>query len=281
MKHNGSYAQQLHTDPALKLIYSIVLFLCICMLTWILIAPASWLIERSSFHQNVLFPYLQSHGAFRVVPKEVVTKYQGHSLIHFTHILPGALWSAILPFQLNPVWREQHPKMHRLLGYVFAISFVCVTIGIPVILQRSLSYDYFFDELTPPAPAMIKKPPLWMLAGWFFGCGMHSIRMARSQKFQLHQKWMIRHVSSGIWVAAQRFIAFPICIAVLKVTHPPPVEISQYLQSQVFGGTGLAAMIICITLGEWLIHRISVKTREENVAKRKKTDLVLLQNATG
>lgn len=84
--------------------------------------------------------------------------------------------------------------------------------------------------------------------------------MARAGRYRLHQKWMIRHVASGIWVAAQRFIVIPICIFVLNFTHPSPDDISPILQREVFGGSAMAAMIVCVCIAEYVIRRSSSKS---------------------
>lgn len=106
------------SDPMLKWLFIVLAYLCVNMVVWIMVSPASWLIERSSFHREVILPFLRENGNFRVVPEVIVTKYKGHSLVQFTHMVPGALWAGMIPFQVHPTWRKNHRKAHRVMGYL-------------------------------------------------------------------------------------------------------------------------------------------------------------------
>jgi len=253
-------------DPILKLMYIVTCYLCINMFSWIMFAPASWLIGRSSFHREVVLPFLASIGGFRVVPEEIVTKYQGHSLIHFTHIVPGAIWAAVIPFQLHQKWRMKHRKLHRIFGYLFLAASLLMAVGIFVIVQRELTFDHFFPDLPPSKVLILPNPLLLSLALWFAGTAIHSVRMARAGRYKSHQKWVVRHVASGLWVAGQRFLAIPFCTSVTRLTHPAPDEFPRWLQRAIFAGTGIAAILSFLSLGELAVGRISNRTNFPTVS---------------
>ena len=106
------------SDPVLKWMYVVTTYLCVGMVVQILVAPASWLLERSSWHQEVMMPFLRKKLFFRLVPEVILSKYQGHTLVQFTHVVPGAFWAGIIPFQLHSTWRKSHRKAHRFMGYL-------------------------------------------------------------------------------------------------------------------------------------------------------------------
>jgi uncharacterized membrane protein len=245
-------------DPVLLTLYLLTSYLSFGMVLWIMVAPASWLIGRSAWHRKVLIPFLEDKEFYWLVPKEITTKYQDQSLIHVTHFLPGALWSLLIPFQLHPTWRNHYRRLHRLCGYVFVAASLAIAAGVFIILDRDLTYDHFFEEL-PTQDNTGKKSVMLAFTLWFAATGIQSVRMARSRKLELHQKWMVRHVAAGIWVSAQRLILVPICIGYMKtVTHPPPMNPSRWLQREMFAATALSALVICVCFGEYTHRRIYI-----------------------
>lgn len=196
-------------DQVLKGMYWVTCYLCASMFSWIMVTPASWLIGYSALHRDILLPLLVDMGVFFLVPTSIVTKYSDQPLIHLTHILPGALWVAIIPFQLHPTWRNSHRKLHRLLGYVFVAASLLIATGVFIILDRDLTYHHFFDQLPPVEDDRGENLFLSALTLWFAGTGLQAVRMARARDFDRHQKWMLRHVAAGLWVAAQRMLIIP------------------------------------------------------------------------
>jgi len=250
-------------DPVLQWMYVGLCYLCFCMCVWILVAPASWLISRSRWHQEVMLPFMRRMDSFRVTPEHVITKYQVHGIVHFTHIAPAAIWSAIAPFQLHPNWRDRHRTLHRLLGYLFLATALPIACGVLIIVDRKLTFGHSFPEL-PPQNLWTDSgyPPfLTLLACWFAGTVLYAIYLARHKRYMQHRIWMIRHIAGGIFVAVQRFVYIPLCILVLTMTHPPPKPISPWLQREIFGGTAVAAGLTAILLGEWAVYRICRNSR--------------------
>jgi hypothetical protein len=216
------------------------------MVFWILILPGSWLMGRSKLHDDILLDAFGVHG---VAPHEIVTKYQGHTLVQLTHILPAALWAGVIPFQLHPTFRRNNPKIHRRLGYMFLICALSMSLGVPIILKRGLSFEHFFADL-PPLP-FSSHPFMVLLAMYFAWTALYSIQQARNRKFANHQKWMIRHIASGMWVAVQRFLI----ATVYSIIYSPPV--SRSTQRDLFGQAGVLGMVISFVLGEYTVYLLS------------------------
>ena len=256
-------------DPVLRRLYIATTYFCFSMVGWIMLLPASWLIGRSRLHREVILPYLEKQTPFfLVVPSSIVSKYQGHSLVHFTHLVPSAIWAAIIPFQLHPTWRQNNRKLHRILGYFFLATTFLVAIGVIVILHRKLTYEHFFPDLEPNLGHAMQKYFMAAMAIWFVATAIQSVRMARAKKIREHQKWMYRHVASGIWIAVQRLVFIPLAIAYVKLILGPSEKPSQWIQREIFAGSAELSYVICIYLGEYAHKRVS----QQPVPQRKEKE---------
>jgi hypothetical protein len=246
--------QRFSDEQILKYIYLCTTGLCIMMVFWILLLPGSWLMGRSKLHDDILLDVLSKHS---VTPHEILTKYQGHTLVHLTHILPAALWAGVVPFQLYPTFRRNNPKIHRRLGYMFLICSLLMSLGILIILKRGLSFEHFFADLPPKHPS---SHPLMVALAIYFACTvLYSIQQARNRKFANHQKWMIRHIASGMWVAVQRFLIG----TVYSTIYSAPV--SRSTQRDIFEEAGFLGMVISFVLGEYTVYLLS---RPRNNSKK-------------
>lgn len=244
-------------DPFLKGLYILVVYLCVGMFIWIVFLPASWLVSRSQYHREVMVPFLDRMGFFWILPRVTVTKFQGHPLAEFTHILPGAAWVALIPFQLHPGMRRNYPQWHRRLGYLFLGLSLSISIGIFIMQYKRLTYDYFFPELPPRIADTTQIPATWLVTAWFAYTGIQSVQMARARKFQQHQTYMIRHIGSGIWVSTQRMIIFPLANLMCYIILPPPREVSPWFQREAFGGTANLSMVLTACVAEYAIRHMA------------------------
>lgn len=236
--------EQIH--DRLKRIYKFTTFLSLMMVVWILWMPGSWLVGRSQLHDQILGYFMDQHMKHGITPPEVVSKYQGHTLVHLTHLLPAALWSLIIPFQLHRGFRKDHATLHRWMGYAFFGSSLLVAAGILIILHRDLYFEKFFDDL-PPLPTS-SEPIMYLNTMGFMGCALYSLNLARKRKFFDHQLWVLRHISFGLWVAMQRFLLFTVAAPLF----PPPVP--REVQRLAFLGCGFGGMILCHICSEYAIR---------------------------
>ncbi|CAB9519574.1 expressed unknown protein [Seminavis robusta] len=217
---------------------------------------ASWLFSRSQFHREVTLPWLDRMGFFWILPYSLMTKFEGHAFVEFTHILPGALWVALIPFQLHPTWRNNHRQLHRILGYLFVATSLSISGAIFVLQYQKLTFDYHapFDTLPPRMVDTIQIPMTWLVTFWFGGTGVHAVRLARTGDYQQHQVYMLRHVAAGLWVSTQRNIIFPLVQLVLRMFLE---EVPNWLRRELFGGTANLAMLTTAAMAEFVIYRIS------------------------
>lgn len=237
-----------HPSAKLKWLYVATTGLSIFMVFWILIFPSSYLIGRWELHDRILFGSLKQGDT--LAPPELTLKYQGHTAVHLTHFLPGAVWAGIIPFQIHDGFRRQNPKMHRILGMLFFAASILVAVGVLVILHRELLFDNFFPDL-PEKPKEVRLATDVGIVGmsfWFFCSAAVALYYAKAKKFRLHRRFIIRHIASGIWISLQRVLL----IGILPIFIRPPI--SRSMQRESFGQTAQLAIVCCGLLGEYAIH---------------------------
>jgi Predicted membrane protein (DUF2306) len=231
--------------------YIAVTLLSVYMVVLILIFPSSWLGGRSSRHDDLIRQLIPADG---ISPPEIVDKYAGHTAVHLTHTLPGSIWAGLIPFQLHPSFRRQRPTLHRWSGYVFLACALVMAVGIGIILHRKLLFVNFFPELPPenlPTEYIISA-----LGIYFVISILNAVRLAVRRQFAAHQRWIVRHVSSGIWVALQRVLI----TTVYSVMHSAPV--SRATQRQVFGDAAVNAIVTSLVLGEVSVFLLTNRTKK-------------------
>jgi hypothetical protein len=166
--------------------------------------------------------------------------------VHLTHILPDSLWAGLIPFQLHPTFRSTWPRLHRLFGYTFFASSFSVTLGIVIILKRGLSFENSFSDLSPPKYSTI--PLTFGLSIYFAGTAVYALKCAMDPRFTSHQRWTIRHLTSGIWIALQKLLLITIYPAIYR----PPI--AREVQRMVFAESGQIAAVITIGMGEYALY---------------------------
>jgi Predicted membrane protein (DUF2306) len=260
-----AHAQQRPTMPIvailtnwdiLKLCYWIVCGLSLFMVFWILVIPSSWLMGHWEWHDRQILAYLPENG---MVAPSTLTKFSGQTAVQLTHVLPGALWAGVIPFQLHPEWRKNYRRAHRCAGYAFIVASMSSAIGVVLILRRGLLFENFFDDL-PPAAHSFTPLFLRMISLWFMLTAVVALQSARNRKFQDHQEWIYRHVASGIWVALQRLIL----IGPMRILYPPPV--SRMRQRAAFGDAANISIAVCLIMSECCIHFQRQQINKKNIA---------------
>lgn len=230
-------------------IYLLTTFLCCFMIFWILVFPASTFLEHSAWRQRLFDYYKDPHG---IAPPEIVEKHRGQYLVQATHILPSAIWSACIPIQFHSGMRRRYKGWHRYTGYLFSSISVAVSMGALVILYKGLLFEHSYPDLPPPAiPA---EPGLVLVTIFFVGTLCKSLyHMIVRRDIRRHQKWMIRHVAAGLWVAIQRVLLVLIGSLNLLLRQ----EFTRTTQRSSFGLTGQIGMVISFFIGEVAIRELS------------------------
>jgi uncharacterized membrane protein len=115
-----------------------------------------------------------------------------HVALTFIHILPGALFLALAPFQFLPGVRQKHLQFHRWMGRILVIS--GVIIGVSALI---MSY-----KMNIGGPNESAATTLFAIV--FLICLLKAYRHIRRKEVARHREWMIRAYGVGLGVATTR-----------------------------------------------------------------------------
>jgi hypothetical protein len=220
------------------------------MIIWILLFPSSGLQGLSLIldEKRVQMESFATH-----IPPSLFSKFRGQHVVHFTHTFPGALWSAIIPFQIHPRFRKSYRRMHILLGYIFAATSIIMMIGLLIILQRKLLFIYFVSNVSD-IEILLNEMLQLVLGTWFIVTCGKAIQEARSKNWVAHRNWIFRHIGSGLWIAVMRILL----ILAIPLLSPYDMNdsLSSDLRGKVFSATGTLAVVTTMCLSEYSIRQI-------------------------
>ena len=205
-------------ERVLSVLYCTVSALAGYMVFWIFVFPSSSFVGNWELHDRLLklvFKRAAEEGAPLPVPLSLVMKYDGHRAVQLLHVLPAAIWSAAIPFQLHPGFRKRHRYHHRVSGYAFCVSSVMMMVGLALIDYRGLEYFHMDFPSIPTHQNMsligLDRPLGLSHSGFFRICGVWfsvsllvAIGAACRRQLKVHERFVYRHIASGIWVALQR-----------------------------------------------------------------------------
>ena len=247
------------TDIYDQILYVGVSGLCLMMVLWILVFPATW---RAGWKwhddqtQDFYTEAIKTTGQYPT-PLSLTTKYKGHKIAQFCHILPGCIWSGLIPFQLHPQSRKKYRKQHRYSGYLFTAVAYLMMVGYIYIDVKGLIYihsdfpNLAIDQHTTHFPVHVPHEPVFRMVGvWFLITISMAVYCAMQNKFQEHRKWILRHVASGIWVAVQRII-------VIVMNSKEAKD-----QKKTFGDGAVVGVMLTVVLAEISIYGMVGKKRK-------------------
>ena len=196
----------------LVLLYVATTGLSAMMVGWVLVFPGSWMGGRWKLHDDWIEESFDKYAAVFPTPKSLITKYQHHPSVQLTHILPAAFWALLVPIQIHPDVRRRYRRAHRWLGRLFVALSLAVFAGLLIIDARGLVFILSDFPTIEPHAHMSKIGLQWLdHMALFRGIGLYfllsillAVQRARAKDFAGHQRWIFRHIGSGLWVAVQR-----------------------------------------------------------------------------
>jgi len=99
----------------------------------------------------------------------------------FSHMLTGAVITALAPLQLVPALRHRWPGLHRATGRTVVVCALLAALG---------GLGYMALRGTVGGPPMTLAFTLYGLL--VAGCAVQTIRMARAGRWQDHRDWAVR-----------------------------------------------------------------------------------------
>jgi len=115
-----------------------------------------------------------------------------HKALTLVHIIPGALFLALVLLQFVPSIRAKHLKVHRWLGRILVVT--GLVIGISALV---MSFTMNIGGLNETAATTL-------FAILFLFCLIKAYRHIRRKEVAQHREWMIRAFAIGLGVATTR-----------------------------------------------------------------------------
>ncbi|NUT92900.1 MAG: DUF2306 domain-containing protein [Saccharothrix sp.] len=169
------------------------------------------------------------------------------------HVIFGAFAIATAWIQVWPWFRDNHPKWHRRIGYVY--------FGLGVIPSGILAFPVAFLATSGHGPRTVLgvMGVLWMISS------LAGLRAARQRRFDDHRRWMLRSVALTTCIATARpFVYGQIGLlgALLPETYPATRD--TFVLSEAMGL--FIAMMIHLVFVEWVLLRPK-RRRRASVAR--------------
>lgn len=115
-----------------------------------------------------------------------------HAVLTFIHILPGALFLGLAPFQFSESFRQTHLRLHRRMGILLVIS--ALIIGVSALIMSF--------KMNVGGPNETAATTLFAIV--FLFCLIKAYRYALQRQIARHREWMIRTFGVGLGVATTR-----------------------------------------------------------------------------
>lgn len=129
-----------------------------------------------------------------------------YPLVTFFHIIPGAVYLLLAPFQFMSSIRNRWIYIHRLMGRI--ISMLAIVVGITA----------FFMAIVFPFSGMIESISVGFFAIIFLMAIVKGIKEIRAKNVVLHREWMLRAFALGLAIATSRIIFLPFFFAIADHT---------------------------------------------------------------
>ena len=155
-------------------------------------------------------------------------------ILHFMHVLGGATFAILGPFQFGRALLPKFGRLHRVLGRVFVATGAMISFS-------SLGLLWHFPDTYSVAISGGR-----LVFGIGLGVALSMAMQAISARDLVrHRNWMIRAYAIGIGATAVTMVFFPIYL----LTGEPP-------QGLVADTAFLGAWMACVLFAEGLVRRL-------------------------
>jgi len=195
--------------------------------------------------------------------------YLGHPIFYMLHIAAGLVWTLAAPLQLFDEVRFRWPVVHNTLGHMMVPLSVAIGLtGVlfPFVLGASAlvapGQVLGQPSLTASAAAVVGswswyELSMMAISAWFLytlkaGYVAVSASVASEIDYDLHRRWIVRHVAAGLWVGLARLVFWVVVSAVrLLWTKEERVLWPVSHESHLFAATNAVAFVACVCAAEY------------------------------
>lgn len=134
-------------------------------------------------------------------------RYQARPILTLIHIIAGAIFLVIGPFQFMERFRTRHWKLHRLLGKIFIVTGVISAVTALIFVAVLPVFGSFSSSVAVTFGSLL----------FLFSIG-RAYALIRRRQVKLHREWMIRSYALGLGIATFRLL--------LPILMAPPLRAS-------------------------------------------------------
>jgi uncharacterized membrane protein len=136
--------------------------------------------------------------------------FAGYPVLTLLHVLPGALFLALAPFQFSARLRARRPALHRRVGRVAALA--ALTAGASALVLGAV-----FPYNGPAASAAV-----FTFGALFLYALARALAAIRRGDAARHREWMIRAFAVGAGISTIRIVS----LILLTTTGARPIELA-------------------------------------------------------
>mmetsp|Transcript_46083 Transcript_46083/g.109888 ORF Transcript_46083/g.109888 Transcript_46083/m.109888 type:complete len:348 (-) Transcript_46083:88-1131(-) len=283
--HDDAFKVQDYVSPSLilRVLYIITTLLCLQMVFWVLVLPATWKQgtvkgweEVSRKAQTAPDPFgVSADNKIKFVPDENYNKYGPFPIVRILHNFPGLIWAGCIPINLHPGLRTSYPTLHRYAGRAFFLSSFSLMVGFGFILYHGLGMKH---ENVPPRlgqSLLMLRSEGWsdvphavvtmnLASVWFCYTAVTALAAAKRRDFATHKRWAVRHVASGIWISMMRAL-LPVLHFALRIGSlllwGRAVDTSEMIfLKAIWNDAGSFSIVTCFLLGEFALWAMKAET---------------------
>ncbi|ONI84651.1 hypothetical protein ALI22I_29370 [Saccharothrix sp. ALI-22-I] len=170
------------------------------------------------------------------------------------HVIFGAIAISTAWVQVWPWFRNNHPRWHRRIGYVY--------FGLGVFPSGILAFPVAFLATSGHGPRMVLgvMGVLWMISS------VAGLRAARGRRFDDHRRWMLRSVALTTCIATARpFVYGQVALLGWLLPDTYPASRDTFVLSEAMGL--FIAMMIHLVFVEWYLLRPKRRARRASQAR--------------
>lgn len=147
----------------------------------------------------------------------------------YSHIVFAPVALFLAPFQFWRRLRERHPRIHRAIGYTYAVSVVLAATGSLLMLQRFMGSIWATTGFA-------------VLAVVWVASTARAVLLARVRRIEQHRAWMMRSAALTFAAVVLRLMMLPLMAAGMPML-------------QTYDITAWASWLLPLLVVQWLLSR--------------------------
>ncbi len=165
-------------------------------------------------------------------------RFADHPALTLLHVLAGAFFLALAPFQFIARIRVRHPRLHRISGRVLVLA--AFVSALPA----------FYFGIAIPYGGSVEAVAIGLFGALFLFALVRAVVAIRAGRTELHREWMIRAFALALAISTVRLAGLLIDPIFSPLGfHPAPL----------FAATVWIGWLLTLGAAEWWIRRTRLR----------------------